>query len=133
MRGKGNACKIVALSIGITPAHAGKRGCIRIPAGSVWDHPRTCGEKSRASLPTAFSLGSPPHMRGKARQRGGQQPTPGITPAHAGKRFRGIETDYSWGDHPRTCGEKFIIQIGRRRKPGSPPHMRGKDSGSNEI
>ncbi len=49
-----------------------------------------------------------------------------ITPAHAGKSIF-----YSGGiigkwDHPRTCGEKQLIEVTLKYYTGSPPHMRGK-------
>ena len=65
-------------------------------------------------------------MRGKALIGLGYGCDCRITPAHAGKRsseqfFRG-----SYGDHPRTCGEKFPVVSVFCVPVGSPPHMRGK-------
>ena len=49
-----------------------------------------------------------------------------ITPAHAGKRYAsGFISFFVW-DHPRTCGEKFLITLLLMKMVGSPPHMRGK-------
>ena len=33
----------------------------------------------------------------------------GITPAHAGKSSRSIEWKCFERDHPRTCGEKYVL------------------------
>ena len=49
-----------------------------------------------------------------------------ITPAHAGKSNLPSDLFDSYGDHPRTCGEKFSHHNSGRILSGSPPHMRGK-------
>ena len=53
-------------------------------------------------------------------------PTPGITPACAGKSSALWQCRMSRRDHPRVCGEKdaSIPQTNNHR--GSPPRMRGK-------
>ena len=50
----------------------------------------------------------------------------GITPAYAGKRFRGQRGSKIYKDHPRLCGEKHNSRINRTGHVGSPPPMRGK-------
>ena len=65
-------------------------------------------------------------MRGKVLSGELKDPSPGITPAHAGKRTYGRKSNECHKDHPRTCGEKFIFTFGKMNKRGSPPHMRGK-------
>ena len=52
-----------------------------------------------------------------------------ITPACAGKRALRIFAAASMRDHPRVCGEKSPHIGGSRFKPGSPPPVRGKDTG----
>ena len=66
MRGKGHKSRIDIVSVGITPAYAGKS--IRQLRLSVVreDHPRLCGEKSRILSGFPAVEGSPPPMRGKA-------------------------------------------------------------------
>ena len=49
-----------------------------------------------------------------------------ITPAHAGKRSTVYPAIYQEKDHPRTCGEKWLLSPVLRSLVGSPPHMRGK-------
>ena len=126
MRGKGITAIISRVETGITPAHAGKSppGCTG--ACSTWDHPRTCGEKSARGWLLPFAQGSPPHMRGKASSSSMLCPPSGITPAHAGKRALEFPCPARPWDHPRTCGEKAQKITWTKRKPGSPPHMRGK-------
>ena len=50
----------------------------------------------------------------------------GITPAYAGKSRCHSAGDYTHGDHPRLCGEKFSFSIQKNGGKGSPPPMRGK-------
>ena len=68
-------------------------------------------------------------MRGKGQGQGDGCDHQGITPAYAGKsRFPSSTAPYR-RDHPRVCGEKgwdydaFLYQL------GSPPRVRGKDTG----
>ena len=110
MRGKGNLKIALVLGVGITPAHAGKR------------------DSPRPDRPSAG--GSPPHMRGKADHISGHNFGIGITPAHAGKSFPVKLVSRQLQDHPRTCGEKPFTAYLRAWWGGSPPHMRGKASGS---
>ena len=86
MRGKGQRPRRGYPFDRITPAHAGKRITVYGPYSRYWDHPRTCGEKSRTNGPASLLLGSPPHMRGKGGLPRLAVLHPGITPAHAGKR-----------------------------------------------
>ena len=126
MRGKGCVCITETVIKRITPAHAGKRknhgGVIRYTK----DHPRTCGEKKLAQFEDETGEGSPPHMRGKVPSALLPAFSAGITPAHAGKRVRGIPRTYNERDHPRTCGEKMLTGDTTDEETGSPPHMRGK-------
>ena len=65
MRGKGIQHCNKRVGVGITPAHAGKRGAARPEQYKEQDHPRTCGEKGWPCAMPAAAPGSPPHMRGK--------------------------------------------------------------------
>ena len=67
-------------------------------------------------------------MRGKALPVLLDSPQPWITPAHAGKRKSCEAAKINAWDHPRTCGEKLIGRARHVFLPGSPPHMRGKES-----
>ena len=90
------------------------------------DHPRVCGEKLYPICFNMEPLGSPPRMRGKGRALLCSSPSPGITPAYAGKSARDENRKNAARDHPRVCGEKNIPQIHISRSTGSPPRMRGK-------
>ena len=74
-------------------------------------------------------LGSPPPMRGKAGLGTDGQNGTGITPAYAGKSCTLQPSFGRSGDHPRLCREKFWKSCFYTNSVGSPPPMRGKDSG----
>ena len=86
MRGKVLQFPLCPLPSRITPAHAGKRKASFDPQFMQRDHPRTCGEKTIYVDTYPGTLGSPPHMRGKALAGQLRFGLLGITPAHAGKR-----------------------------------------------
>ena len=51
------------MSVGITPARAGKTSLRRYPLLPSWDHPRSCGKDSKTLYTLAPSTGSPPLVR----------------------------------------------------------------------
>ena len=67
-------------------------------------------------------------MRGKVTSFWSGRIAYGITPAYAGKRFSKVSPSASSQDHPRLCGEKFLVVITKINLLGSPPPMRGKGS-----
>ena len=90
------------------------------------DHPRVCGEKQHSYYTTMLARGSPPRMRGKAKNRCRSCPLTRITPAYAGKRTAGRNLLFARWDHPRVCGEKCLDGIAHGMIAGSPPRVRGK-------
>ena len=126
MRGKVELNTDCLDTLRITPAHAGKSLSVKIVCLSIWDHPRTCGEKSVHATFRKLTLGSPPHMRGKGMKLAISRDNLRITPAHAGKRCPISPQQKAIRDHPRTCGEKNAATAGTVDGAGSPPHMRGK-------
>ena len=126
MRGKGKRSAPRSRRSGITPAHAGKSLAGMQARKTLWDHPRTCGEKQCVGAGNSAAGGSPPHMRGKGVFFSWLPPEIGITPAHAGKSRCGFCQIDRCRDHPRTCGEKNRISRISLHELGSPPHMRGK-------
>ncbi len=127
MRGKGQQIQLALQAFGITPAYAGKspRLCRSLPVQG--DHPRLCGEKDHVERIFLVSRGSPPPMRGKARNGAVRIAHSGITPAYAGKSGAVIAIRICWRDHPRLCGEKDSPRRFKSKEKGSPPPMRGKD------
>ena len=66
MRGKAQRAFHGIVTVGITPAYAGKSFQLgEVPAVQK-DHPRLCGEKLFVIVCMVEQLGSPPPMRGKA-------------------------------------------------------------------
>ena len=114
----------------ITPACAGK-SCVTTSAGGApEDHPRVCGEKRKFVKAVVIYTGSPPRVRGKARNLAVVRVHHGITPACAGKSSISFSNSRLSRDHPRVCGEKktfFVKQVAYR---GSPPRVRGKVFGT---
>ncbi len=86
-----------------------------------------CGEKFYALDLETRNKGSPPHVRGKGRVHTEADVTTGITPACAGKSRLLLRLPARVWDHPRMCGEKFMLGMLMSVLVGSPPHVRGKD------
>ena len=106
MRGKGIQQCYARVTVGITPAYAGKSSFTSVELFSTWDHPRVCGEKCVPTVLSSRVQGSPPRMRGKVFFGFTGGPSARITPAYAGKR-RSSRTWLNFSrDHPRVCGEK---------------------------
>ena len=105
-RGKAKGAKIALSGSRITPACAGKSGCIVPSTAFIKDHPRLRGEKYSLELLSFVLEGSPPLARGKETLRAS---------VHRLKR-----------DHPRLRGEKDDFGGEQMRRPGSPPLARGK-------
>ena len=67
-------------------------------------------------------------MRGKVNTLRTCDCTARITPAYAGKRSASHGHVETVRDHPRLCGEKFLLFSFEQFRIGSPPPMRGKDA-----
>ena len=113
---------------GITPAHAGKSMFQITARRDLRDHPRTRGEKCSYPADRHSVPGSPPHTRGKVHPAEAEHRRSRITPAHAGKSSASCGLRSLTRDHPRTRGEKPLVQGHSFLLLGSPPHTRGKGS-----
>ena len=133
MRGKQNCPARRARLAGITPADAGKTPLRYSPVLRNEDHPRGCGENRLSDKPSRLKPGSPPRMRGKPSTTSKTSLRSGITPADAGKTRRVYANDTHKRDHPRGCGENFVVSRSKRRAAGSPPRMRGKRANAQKI
>ena len=119
--------------VGITPACAGKMRRDRAHRCGRRDPPRLCGEKMFCRAASAAPIGSPPLTRGKVWRWRSSAPRPGITPAYAGKSFRGAAVHHGAEDHPRLRGEKFRSRFVLYPAAGSPPLTRGKACHSRKL
>ena len=129
MRGKVAPSTPKRKTMRITPAYAGKSPKANCISGGIEDHPRLCGEKCLLPVRLPLFGGSPPPMRGKVSKDGITRSAAGITPAYAGKSRAFLVSELLGGDHPRLCGEKSVRRPSDHKQPGSPPPMRGKDTG----
>ena len=110
VRGKGIVVTVHSRAAGITPACAGKRAWHQCPEAVRKDHPRVCGEKYFARIPSASIAGSPPRVRGKAELTPLASPHSRITPACAGKsRFSIEDNGKDEGSPPRVRGKVILI------------------------
>ena len=126
MRGKVLQYPRIGSALRITPAYAGKRRKSLNGFHGPRDHPRVCGEKCFLCSGSCCCRGSPPRMRGKAKEFRRAQGFVRITPAYAGKSRYLTPKSGEQKDHPRVCGEKFYVFYIGRINLGSPPRMRGK-------
>ena len=109
MRGKPDGVAVGAALERITHADAGKTKTWHVITSIDWDHPRGCGENKRCLSPCEKGGGSPPRMRGKLTQIRVDGVSERITPADAGKTGSSLGNDTPTTDHPRGCGENYII------------------------
>ena len=70
-------------------------------------------------------IGSPPRVRGHARQPAETGGIFGITPAGAGTCDRSFPECRELQDHPRGCGDMLFLPACNDVKVGSPPRVRG--------
>ena len=127
-RGKEHGHVLRYISVGITPACAGKRPIRRTRRIVAWDHPRVRGEKGKVTGVGSTRQGSPPRARGKELNRFFHIQRTGITPACAGKSRPIRNGSCQVRDHPRVRGEKLRRTSAFISGLGSPPRARGKGS-----
>ena len=137
--------------VGSPPRMRGKLDRPRLLNAETRDHPRGCGENPTRCRARLRRLGSPPRMRGKLVRAVSSITIRRITPADAGKTGERKNFANSGQDHPRGCGENWLIKVddcvntgitpadagktGRyalklSKCLGSPPRMRGKPCGN---
>ena len=90
--------------------------------------PACAGKTFSSSYMGARPRGSPPHARGRRHHAYGKALAVRITPACAGKTTAGSTTSRRSPDHPRMRGEDVGRRGPGRRRPGSPPHARGRQA-----
>jgi len=110
---------------GITPACAGRRGCVGRLRLRPRDHPRVCGEECLSKRRVRRGRGSPPRVRGGVFHDFKHAAAGGITPACAGRSQPFPQRNAHNGDHPRVCGEEGPFPFPSPFPLGSPPRVRG--------
>ena len=99
----------IARRIGITPACAGTTASGSRAGIRAEDHPRVCGNHHQNTMRAVVCQGSPPRVR-EPQEAGREEHAPlGITPACAGTTHESGPQPYHLQDHPRVCGNHFVI------------------------
>ena len=129
MRGKHETHAAFFAGARITPACAGKTVFYSSLPSENRDHPRVCGENFPGVPSVKTTVGSPPRVRGKRCILKPCVTNKGITPACAGKTDNHFIVHVHHEDHPRVCGENLSGYWKSRKIKGSPPRVRGKQSG----
>ncbi len=97
------------LGVGTIPAGAGSSWSRWPSTSSCRDHPRGCGEQWRASSMSKERLGPSPRVRGAGDRQHRGHLRAGTIPAGAGSSLRQASLDGGDRDHPRGCGEQFVM------------------------
>ena len=109
----------------IIPADAGSTTCLTVMHDLSWDHPRGCGEHQQVIHLISVITGSSPRMRGALGIGLFVVGLCGIIPADAGSTFSSHWMIKGTEDHPRGCGEHYMLIKNIRSLMGSSPRMRG--------
>ena len=89
------------------PAYAGKTCSHPANTGTLWEHPRVCGENRMFMTLGLLGGGTSPRMRGKRQEGTGHSMVAGNIPAYAGKTHRDGMLTIREPEHPRVCGENW--------------------------
>ena len=125
VRGAPAAVVVCHLVRGIIPACAGSTRRSWSSTACSGDHPRMCGEHSSARMAPSAAGGSSPHVRGARAPRAISKRWVGIIPACAGSTRAMRSVPRFSRDHPRMCGEHFLLLSLFAFAAGSSPHVRG--------
>ena len=110
---------------GIIPACAGSTLDKQNVPSEGRDHPRMCREHPWLASSSTASMGSSPHVRGALRRIVPYLDSRGIIPACAGSTTLILLSTCKRRDHPRMCGEHFLVREMDTKHSGSSPHVRG--------
>ena len=129
MRGAALKLSLVFLAQRITPACAGSRQAKPKISNTKQDHPRVCGEQTLKAIKQLTAYGSPPRVRGAGFSGFFIKCLSRITPACAGSSYLLDNIAGFMQDHPRVCGEQYLVQYVYAPTMGSPPRVRGAEEG----
>ena len=125
VRGTAATRRCSTYSCRFIPACAGNSTTSSYFAVSQPVHPRVCGEQPIATRARPPSVGSSPRVRGTERVADGSFRADRFIPACAGNSSRAPGLSSENPVHPRVCGEQADPRLGRRKKIGSSPRVRG--------
>ena len=109
MRGKHYEIRKVKLYERNIPAYAGKTGLPTLTEFTFKEHPRVCGENCLNSNCDTELGGTSPRMRGKPHHQPIGPSEYRNIPAYAGKTCQPDSVRKGKAEHPRVCGENFLI------------------------
>ena len=127
-RGKRHHIRIIPLTHGLIPAHAGETPWYTLRQKVAAAHPRSRGENDAIQFDLEFSAGSSPLTRGKLHALMPVLPQVGLIPAHAGKTLADLPRAHARAAHPRSRGENDHVGGPAHHELGSSPLTRGKPS-----
>ena len=116
---------VFELNFQITPACAGNTITPTSANCLFTDHPRLCGEHRIFQGFQVLVTGSPPPVRGTPQEPRFDPVKVRITPACAGNTCGQPMPGCITKDHPRLCGEHWLILCSIALTSGSPPPVRG--------
>ena len=92
-------------------------------------HPRVCGERISSTTCAPHGDGSSPRVRGTPSLRRSGRRRRRFIPACAGNARSCTGPSGAPAVHPRVCGERALVRLGRDPHPGSSPRVRGTPFG----
>ena len=116
------------LSLGNTPACAGKRRHMIVDHVNLRKYPRVRGEEVIWAAVACLVSEIPPRARGRAQSLLSRRLAGRNTPACAGKRVMGFLDWLSRRKYPRVRGEESSAPSSSDRAEEIPPRARGRDS-----
>ena len=114
--------------LGIIPARAGSSRWLVDGFHYGRDHPRACGEQCTHKGRTCRRWGSSPRVRGAGRNQDRADNRHGIIPARAGSRRSTMASCVPGRDHPRACGEQYVLVPNENAEVGIIPARAGSSS-----
>ena len=126
VRGRGRALGHLYGRHRFTPVRTGKRTYAAGPCPRTPVHPRAYGEERGPRLGKFPAHGSPPCVRGRARQSAAPLLPSRFTPVRTGKRSCRSARTSCRTVHPRAYGEEAASLIEMMVSTGSPPCVRGR-------
>ena len=116
----------MTVTVGNTPAYAGKTVKLVDLSNSLQKHPRLRGEDSRSAFSVDSTPETPPLTRGRPDGKSVRSRCAGNTPAYAGKTAASACRFFASQKHPRLRGEDSSEGSQNRFQVETPPLTRGR-------
>ncbi len=132
-RGRQGSAARRAVTVGSTPACAGKTLEQRAGGAEEREHPRVRGEDAMAEATRLPQTGAPPRARGRHRVPHAVVLGHGSTPACAGKTLMYVPRSSRKPEHPRVRGDDLPPPLLVERRTGPPPRARGRPGQAHRL